>query len=246
MRLENKTAIITGAGSGIGLSCARTFVREGAQVALFGRRTERLEEAQKELGDAALAVPGNMNRTEDLDRLVQSTLDAFGKIDILVHNAGVFTGDPLHAMEDAKWDLVQNTNIRSVFQLTKRVLPDMMNRTSGTFIHISSILGLIAVPQMGAYNVSKGALIQLSRSLAVEYGAYGIRSNAVCPGMIETEMTENLRSDEALMKEWIKDYPLGRFGKPEEVASACLFLAGEESAFITGAVLPVDGGFTAH
>ena len=122
----------------------------------------------------------------------------------------------------------------------------MMNKKSGSIIHISSILGLIAVPEVAAYNVSKGALNQFSRSIAVEYGSYGIRSNSICPGLIETDMTAELMKDAALMKEWSKEYPIGRFGKPEDVASACLFLASDESSFITGTVLPVDGGFTAH
>ena len=111
---------------------------------------------------------------------------------------------------------------------------------------ISSTLGLIAVPGVTAYNVSKGALLQFNRSLAMEYGPMGIRSNAVCPGLVQTEMTEELMKDEDLMKEWIKDYPIGRFGVPGDIANACLYLASDESSFVTGIALPVDGGFTAH
>ena len=139
-----------------------------------------------------------------------------------------------------------DTNMRCVFQLTKRALPHMMERKSGTFIHISSILGLIAVPGVAAYNVSKCALLQFNRSLAMEYGPMGIRTNAVCPGLVQTEMTEELMKDEDLMKEWSKDYPIGRFGAPEDIANACLYLASDESSFVTGVALPVDGGFTAH
>ena len=137
-------------------------------------------------------------------------------------------------------------NIRSVFQLTKRVLPTMMTKKNGSIIHISSILGLIAVPQVAAYNVSKGALNQFSRSIAVEYGSHGIRSNSICPGLIETDMTADLMEDKALMQEWSKEYPIGRFGKPNDIANACLYLASDESSFVTGALIPVDGGFTAH
>ena len=122
----------------------------------------------------------------------------------------------------------------------------MMEQKGGNIIHISSILGIIAVPQVAAYNISKGALNQFSRSIAVEYGSYGIRSNSICPGLIETDMTADLMKDEALMQEWSKGYPIGRFGKPEDVANTCLFLASDESSFITGTVLPVDGGFTAQ
>ena len=246
MRLTNKTAIITGGGSGIGQACARAFCREGANVVLFGRREDKLKETAQELGSRAMTVSGDMTRSEDLDRLVQETLSKFHRIDILVNNAGLFKGAPLHEISDEQYDEMMNINMRAVFQLTRRVLPVMMEQKSGNIIHISSILGIIAVPQVAVYNISKGALNQFSRSIAVEYGSYGIRSNSICPGLIETDMTADLMKDEALMQEWSKGYPIGRFGKPEDVASACLFLASDESSFITGTVLPVDGGFTAQ
>ena len=246
MRLKDKTAIITGGGSGIGLATARAFCKEGAKVILFGRQKEKLISAANELGDSALIVQGDMTKNDDLDQLVNNTLNNFKGIDILVNSAGLFNGAPLHEISDSHWDGMMDINIRSVFQLTRRVLPIMMDQKSGSIIHISSILGLIAVPEVAAYNVSKGALNQFSRSIAVEYGSYGIRSNSICPGLIETDMTADLMKDAALMQEWSKEYPIGRFGKPEDVASACLFLASDESSFITGTVIPVDGGFTAH
>ncbi len=245
MRLNNKTAIITGGATGIGLACARLFTREGARVAIFGRRQDRLDQARKQIGDSVLAVQGDITHEQDIQRLVDTTLKELGKVDILINNAGTFTGGPLHETDAEAWDRVFNINMTGVFQLTRRVLPSMVEQGSGSIIHISSILGIVAMPQTAAYNASKGALNQFSKSIAVEYGAQGIRSNALCPGMIETEMTEELRSDTALMAEWIKDYPLGRFGQPEEVAQACLFLASDESAFITGTTLPIDGGYTA-
>ena len=246
MRLKDKTAIITGGGSGIGLATARAFCKEGAKVILFGRRKEKLISAADELGDSVLIVQGDMTHNDDLDQLINKTLNNFKGIDILVNSAGLFNGAPLHEISDSHWDGMMDINIRSVFQLTRRVLPIMMTQKSGSIVHISSILGLIAVPQVAAYNVSKGALNQFSRSIAVEYGSYGIRSNSICPGLIETDMTADLMKDASLMQEWSKEYPIGRFGKPEDVASACLFLASDESSFITGTVLPVDGGFTAH
>jgi NAD(P)-dependent dehydrogenase (short-subunit alcohol dehydrogenase family) len=246
MRLKDKTAIITGGGSGIGLATARAFCKEGAKVILFGRRKEKLVSAADELGDSALIVQGDMTHNDDLDKLINKTLKNFKGIDILVNSAGLFNGAPLHEISDSQWDEMMDINIRSVFQLTRRVLPTMMAQNSGSIVHISSILGLIAVPEVAAYNVSKGALNQFSRSIAVEYGSYGIRSNSICPGLIETDMTAELMKDASLMQEWSKEYPIGRFGKPEDVASACLFLASDESSFITGTELPVDGGFTAH
>jgi meso-butanediol dehydrogenase / (S,S)-butanediol dehydrogenase / diacetyl reductase len=246
MRLKDKTAIITGGGSGIGLATARAFCKEGAKVILFGRRKEKLVSAADELGDSAFIVQGDMTLNDDLDQLINKTLNNFKGIDILVNNAGLFNGAPLHEISDSQWDEMMDINIRSVFQLTRRVLPIMMAQKSGSIVHISSILGLIAVPGVAAYNVSKGALNQFSRSIAVEYGSYGIRSNSICPGLIETDMTAELMKDASLMQEWSKEYPIGRFGKPDDVASACLFLASDESSFITGTALPVDGGFTAH
>ena len=246
MRLKDKTAIITGGGTGIGLATARAFCQEGAKVILFGRRKEKLEKAVEKLGGSAIIVQGDMTNNNDLDKLIKETLHNFKKIDVLVNNAGLFNGSPLHEISDSQWDEIMDINIRSVFQLTRRVLPAMLSQKYGNIIHISSILGLIAVPQVAAYNVSKGALNQFSRSIAVEYGAFGIRSNSICPGLIATDMTADLMQDADLMKEWSKEYPIGRFGKPEDVANACLYLASDESSFVTGITLPVDGGFTAH
>lgn len=245
MRLENKTAIITGGATGIGLACAQRFCREGARVVLFGRRRDKLDQAVDAIGGNALAVSGDITREDDIAGLVETALARLGRIDILVNNAGTFGGAPLHEMADEHWDNMFDINLRGAFRLTKRVIPAMRKQKSGSIVHISSILGMIAVPQTAAYNASKGALIQFSRSIAVEYGADGIRSNAVCPGLIATEMTADLMSDEKLMDEWRKGYPIGRFGEPEDVAQACLYLAGDEAAFVTGAVLPVDGGYTA-
>ena len=246
MRLEDKSAIITGGGSGIGLACAKLFSNEGAKVAIIGRRKNRLELAAKEVKGHILPVVGDLTNNNDLDNLVSKTLHAFRKIDVVVNNGGIFAGSSVHETKDEDWNTIMNTNINSVFQLTKRVLPHMMKRKAGTFVHIASILGLVAAPGVAAYNVSKGALLQFNRSIAMEYGSLGIRSNAVCPGLVKTEMTEDLMKDEELMLEWSKDYPIGRFGVPEDIASACLYLASDESSFVTGVALPVDGGFTAH
>ena len=168
----------------------------------MGRKQDRLEAAAKEVGGQALAVVGDLTNNNDLDNVISKTLNAFGKIDIVVNNGGVFAGFPLHETKDEDWDTIMDTNIRSVFQLTKRVLPHMMKRKAGAFIHISSILGLVAAPGVAAYNVSKGALLQFNRSIAMEYGSMGIRSNAVCPGMVKTELTEELMKDKELMQEW--------------------------------------------
>jgi NAD(P)-dependent dehydrogenase (short-subunit alcohol dehydrogenase family) len=244
MRLDDKTAIITGGGSGIGLSCARLFSQEGARVVIFGRRKDRLEDATREIGLNIMAVPGDITLQEDIQRLVEATISSYGRVDILVNSAGIFTGAPLHQMKDDEWDSALNINMTGIFKLTREVLPHMIEQKSGSIVNISSILGLVAAPNTAAYNTSKGALNQFSRSLAVEYGPLGIRSNTISPGLIATEMTEELMQDKDLMREWSKNYPIGRFGQPEDVAQACLFLASDESSFVTGANLPVDGGYT--
>ena len=246
MRLTDKSVIITGGGSGIGLACTKLFSDQGAKITIFGRRKKRLEFAAREIEGDILPVSGDLTHSNDLDNLVSRTLNAFGKIDIVINNGGIFTGSSIHETNNEEWDAVMNTNINSVFQLTKKVLPHMIERKAGIFVHIASILGLVAAPGVAAYNVSKGALLQFNRSIAMEYGSLGIRSNAVCPGLVKTEMTEELMKDEKLMLEWSKDYPIGRFGVPEDIANACLYLASDESSFVTGAALPVDGGFTAH
>ena len=243
--MKDKTAIITGGATGIGLACARLFQQEGARVALFGRRQDRLDQAKKILGKPAMIIAGDITQQDDIDRLTSRVLEEWGRIDILINNAGTFATAALHETEDEAWDGIFNVNLRGVFLLTKKVLPTMLAQSSGSIVNISSILGMVAVPQTAAYNASKGALNQFSKSIAVEYGHAGIRSNSVCPGMIETEMTEELRGNTELMDEWKKGYPLGRFGNPDEVAMACLFLASDEASFVTGATLPVDGGYTA-
>lgn len=246
MKLAGKTAIITGGATGIGLACAEAFLREGGQVALFGRRQDRLDEAKQALGGDVLTVSGDVTKEADVDRLVGETRSKFGSVDILVNNAGTLAMGPTHEMETAEWDRVLDINLKGVFLLTRRVIPAMLEGNGGSLVHISSILGIIAAPQLAAYNTSKAALSQFSRSLAVEYGPQGIRSNTICPGLIQTDMTEDLMENKEWLDELAKRYPIGRFGKPEDVAEACLFFASDQSSFITGTVLPVDGGCTAN
>ncbi|QPJ62625.1 MAG: SDR family oxidoreductase [Candidatus Nitronauta litoralis] len=246
MKLAGKTTIITGGATGIGLACAELFLKEGGKVVLFGRRQDRLEEAKKALNGDVLTISGDITQETDVGRLVNETRSRFESIDILINNAGTFAMAPLHEMAPEEWDRVLDINLRGVFLLTRNVIPSMLERGKGSIVHISSILGMIAAPQTAAYNASKAALSQFSRSLAVEYGPQGIRSNTICPGLIETEMTEGMMENKEWIDELSKRYPIGRFGKPQDVAQACLFFASDVSSFITGTVLPVDGGCTAN
>ena len=246
MILEDKTAIITGGGSGIGLECAKLFCKNGAKVVVFGRRKSRLEKAVSEIGENVTFFQGDITREKDINELISTSLKQFNQIDIIVNNAGTSSSAATHKMEDSHWNSIMDINLKGVFRLSKQILPYMLEQKKGNFIHISSIYGLIEFKGYSSYGVSKAALAHFSKSIAVEYGPHGIRSNTISPGIIETNMTAAIRRDNQLEKNLLKGYPLGRFGLPEDVANACLFLASDQSSFITGINLPVDGGYTAH
>ena len=246
MILEDKTAIITGGGSGIGLECAKLFCKNGAKVVVFGRRKSRLEKAVSEIGENVTFFQGDITREKDINELISTSLKQFNQIDIIVNNAGTSSSAATHKMEDSHWNSIMDTNLKGVFRLSKQILPYMLEQKKGNFIHISSIYGLIGFKGYSGYGVSKAALAHFSKSIAVEYGPHGIRSNTISPGIIETNMTAAIRRDNQLEKNLLKGYPLGRFGLPQDVANACLFLASDQSSFITGINLPVDGGYTAQ
>jgi NAD(P)-dependent dehydrogenase (short-subunit alcohol dehydrogenase family) len=248
MRLSGKVALITGGGSGIGKAAALAFSREGAQVVICGRRKEKLDQVVQEAGEnkPLLAIEADLIKESDIDQVVQSTISRFQKIDILINNAGMFKGDQeVKDVSPKDWHEVLNINLHSVFELTRKVLPHMLKNGGGSIVHIASILGVIAVPNASAYNVSKGGLIQFSRSLAIEYGKNKIRSNCIAPGLVKTPMSEGLMQNELFMKELIKQYPIGFFGEPNDIAHACVYLASDEAKWVTGVVLPIDGGYTA-
>jgi NAD(P)-dependent dehydrogenase (short-subunit alcohol dehydrogenase family) len=246
MILKEKTAIITGGGSGIGLECAKIFSENGANVVVFGRRKSRLERAIKEIGENAIFIQGDIAQEKDIKELINISIKQFGRIDILVNNAGTSSSAATHKMEDSHWDSIMDVNLRGAFRLSKHVLPHMLKQKNGNFIYISSIYGLIGFQGYSGYGASKAALAQFSKSIAIEYGPYGIRSNTISPGIIETNMTAAIRRDKQIEENLLKRYPIGRFGLPRDVANACLFLASDQSSFITGINLPVDGGYTAQ
>ncbi len=257
MRLKNKVAIISGATSGIGRATAILFGREGAKVVVNGRRVEQGNETVrmiKDIGGHAIFVKTDVSRNSDVRNMVDETLNAFGRIDILFNNAGINTESsrkPLVDCDEKDWDEILNTNLKGIFLTSKCVIPVMIQDGSGSIINTSSIFGYVAGKNRCAYITSKGAIVALTKSMAIDYASYNIRVNCVCPGIVDTDIAKKLlgkaRKDKDLWQEVITSkIPLGRPATPEDVAYAVLFLASDESSFITGISLMVDGGCTAQ
>jgi len=247
-RLEGKVALITGGNSGIGEAVAKLFAQEGAAVVITGRRKEALERVVGEIDRGrALAVAGSVTDETHVRSAVDQAVRTFGKLNILVNNAGIGAfGKTLHETDDATWDEVLAVNLTGVFRMTRAAVPAMMKVGGGSIVNISSIASLVGIPLLPAYAATKGALDALTRCLAIDYAKQGIRCNAVNPGLVDTPMAAGLISDPSTLAQVLSDYPLNRPGTPEEVAKLVLYLASDESAWVTGAVFPIDGGMTAR
>lgn len=249
MRLKDKVAIITGGGTGIGEATARLFTQQGAKVIIMGRRKDLLEKTAREIGERGgeiTAIPGDVRKSSDCTAVVKETLNKYGKLDILVNNAGIARwGNALESTEEL-WDTVLDTNLKGLFFMTQSALAEMKKKKRGVIVNISSILGLIAMPDSAAYNASKGGVVMFTKSVAIEYAREGIRCNCICPGGVDTDMLREDTGTEEGRRAMNEMHPMGRMGEPIDIANAILFLASEESSWITGTVLPVDGGYTAQ
>ena len=248
-RLEGRVALISGAASGIGAACALRFAQEGARIA--GLDIAKPSE-QSWAPICAVAQETDFREVDVRDeagiaQAVGAVAERFGQIDILVNAAGVSGAGAVDALEAADWDRVLDINLKGTFLLSKYVLKRMVEQGSGNVINLASIEGIEAIQAQAAYNASKGGVILLTRNMAIDYGSLGIRVNCLCPGYIETPMTEVLQLEgmAPIRDQFIKLHMLGRPGRPEEVAAAALFLASDDASFVTGASLVVDGGFTA-
>jgi NAD(P)-dependent dehydrogenase (short-subunit alcohol dehydrogenase family) len=252
MRFEGKVVVITGAGSGIGRAAATLFAEEGGMVGLLDLDQDGIEETSSVIlrqGGDALPLVCDVIDEGDVSNAVAQVLLHYNRVDVLCNNAGIELSKSLIRTEEDEWDRVLAVNLKGMFLLSKHVVPHMISLGGGAVVNTSSISGLLGWPDSSAYCAAKGGVIQLTREMAVEYGPYNIRVNCICPGTTVTPMIDRLlglEEDPEKTALSIKAmHPLGRFAQPEEIARAMLFLASEEALFVTGAVLPVDGGYTA-
>jgi len=245
-RFKNRVALVTGAAMGIGREIALRLAGESADLILFdlSEKVHDVVDETRKLGVEALGITGDVSRRADVERLVSEAVRVFGKIDILVNNAGIYPFKPFLEMSEDDWDRVINVNLKGVFLVTRWVAPLMVKQRYGRIINISSIAGLVGFPALSHYCASKAGIIGFTRALALELAPYNITVNAIAPGPIETPGTKAL-SLQAL-ESIVRAVPVGRMGKPADIASAVVFLASEEASFITGSVIVVDGGYTAQ
>jgi 3-oxoacyl-[acyl-carrier protein] reductase len=245
MRLKDKVAIVTGAGSGIGRAVAVRFAREGARVIVDDVNREGGEATVariREAGGEARFVAADVSREEDVSRLVSTAVESYGGLHILVNNA-ICAGKPIL---DNEWEPIVAVGFHGLWLCTRAALPEMKRAGGGSIVNISSVNGLMGFSTEHVYSGVKAGIIGLSRSLACEVGRDGIRVNCICPGTIVTEIWQpQIDADPDLLDRLAKLYPIGRLGRPEDIADAALYLAGDEASFVTGAVLVIDGGLTA-
>jgi NAD(P)-dependent dehydrogenase (short-subunit alcohol dehydrogenase family) len=250
MRLKEKVAIVTGAGSrGIGRGIALSFVREGAHVAITGRTLSKLEDAARELKEAGSEVEiiqADVSRPDDASMIVRRTMDCFGRIDILVNNAAIIIHKPFLETTPEEWDRTFATNVRGYFLCAQAAAKEMVIQGKGKIIMISSDTALVGIPPLSAYASSKGAVLSLTRTMAIELAPYHINVNSILPGTIETDMNREKLADPQWRAHVLQRFPLGRLGTPDDVAAAALYLSSDDSDWMTGQCLIVDGGHTAR
>lgn len=247
VRLQNKVALITGGGTGIGAGIAHMFAREGAQVVVCGRREDPLKKVVDEIdrsGGEAIYCVADISSQEQIREMIETVTMKFGSIDILVNNAGVFIPDDVTSTSEQEWDRVMDIDAKGVYLMSKAVLPDMIKKGTGKIVNIASIAGLIGFEKSAAYCAAKGAVVNLTREMALDYAPKGICVNAIAPGVIDTDMTKAFLSNEQAKQGFLSKTPVGRVGTPEDIAHGAVYLASDESNFVVGQTLVIDGGWT--
>ncbi|VDZ74572.1 putative short-chain dehydrogenase/reductase [Atlantibacter hermannii] len=219
--------------------------REGASVVLVGRTPEKLERVAAQLPQGKhLVVPCDVSSADEVQNLAQRVIDEYGRVDVLVNNAGVIVQGRIHEISLNDWETLMATDLNGVFYCTHYFMPELL-KTKGNVVNISSVSGLGGDWGMSVYNAAKGAVTNFTRALAMDYGADGVRVNAICPGFTFTELTEDMKQNEPLLQKFYERIPLKRAGEPEDIADAIAFIASDDARYITGVNLPVDGGLTA-
>jgi len=251
-RLAGKVALITGGGSGIGRACALEFARQGAKVAIVGRRADQLSAAVNEIdraGGIAHSVRCDVTNVEQVEHAVRSVVEHFNRLDVVVNNAGAMFPGNAEQTSEAHWDLLIDTNLKGTFLISRASLRFLRRSGGGSIINMGSVYGLVGSKQRAAYAASKGGVAMLTRAMALDHAQEGIRVNCICPSLVESEMGANLFANapnpEEARRQRIGLIPVGRAGTPEEIAHLAVYLASDESTWVTGATLPIDGGQSA-
>jgi len=252
-RLSGKVALITGGGTGIGRAIALAFAREGASVAVAGRRLEKLRQVINEVhkqDGAGLAMECDVSRARDVERAVKGTVERFGRVNVLVNNSGTLHVSTVEGISEEEWDRVMTVNVKGPFLMSRAVLPEFRKCGGGVIVNLGSVLGLVAVKDRAAYCASKGGVTMLTKAMALDHAHENIRVNCICPSIVETELVKGVfdqsEQGQALRKARVATIPLGRIGQPVDVAEMAVFLASEESSWLTGTAIPLDGGVTAY
>jgi len=249
-RLDGKVALVTGASKGIGEAMARGLAESGARVVLSSRKQDAVDAVAGEFkadGLEAIGIAANMGNTDDIQSLVDKTVGVYGGIDIIINNAAanpVF--GPIQNTDQRAFDKIIDVNLKGPFELCKKAYPIMQQRGGGSIIHISSIGGLTPEAGIGIYSASKAAIISMTKAMAQDWGADNIRTNAICPGLIKTKFSEALWNDESSFDRFVNRIPLGRIGEPGDITGLAIYLASPASAYCSGGVYMVDGGYTAN
>lgn len=250
MSLKGKVAIVTGAGGGVGRSTTERLVKEGCRVSLVGRDRSKLAKviSENDNSNNLLAVSADITKEAAVLNVIEQTISSFDTVDILVNNAGVLNDPvPFHMMNETQWDNLISTNLIGTFQMTRAVLPIIMEKRNGNIINISSLLGIRAIPNvpLSIYGVTKAGIIMFTKSIAVEYGSYGIRCNCIVPSTIRSPMIEPYLQDEKSKEQLESSFPLRRIGNTSDISGAVVYLCSDDANWITGTTLTIDGGLSA-